>query len=165
LALAALFIWAEWTNSHRVVPGPQNQSSFLKSYDPEEVIKTFRYPGEGFGSRHNSGASSGVDSVHHTARFDPDFTIQSSRKPELLTALNEDLLRRLALTDASLLRKSVERDGGFRYEYASGNSVGSISVHPPSQGIVRRNTPLPATLEDITVDIQLEETWTRPQSR
>jgi hypothetical protein len=162
LALAALLVWAEWTNSHRIVPGPQNQSSFLKSYDPEQVIKTFRYPGEGSGGGHNSGASSGVGSVHHTAGFDPYFTIQSSRKPDLLTALNEDVLRRLALADARLVRKSVESDGGFRYEYASGNSVGSISVHPPSSGIVHRNMPLPAGLEDITVDIQLEETWTRP---
>jgi hypothetical protein len=81
-----------------------------------------------------------------------------------MTALNEDVLRRLALTNTHVVGKRVESDGGFRYEYQSGNSVGSISVHPPSPGVVRRNMPLPATLENITVHIQLEETWTRPKS-
>ena len=123
LALAALFIWAEWANSHRIVPSPQNQSSFLKSYDPEEVIKKFRCPNEGFDSSHNSGAGSDTTSVRHTAGFVPGFTIQSSRKLDLMTALNEDVLRRFAFTNTRVLGKSVGSDGGVRYDYASGDSL------------------------------------------
>jgi hypothetical protein len=163
--VGAAYIWGEWLKSHRIVPGPENQSSFLKSYDPEEVIKNFRNPPQGSGIRQNSGFTTDTKSVQHTAGFGFDFTIQSNRKPDLMTALHEDLLRRFAVTHTQVLGKSVESDGGFRYEYQSGNSVGSISVHPPLPGIVHRNTPLPATLEDVMVDIQIEETWTRPASR
>ena len=166
LALAALFIQGQWLNSHRIMPGPENQSSFLKGYDPEEVIKRFRVKGWGSGGGHGSGAASpGTQSIEQTADFEPWFPIESSRKIELMTALSDDVSCQLALAGARVLGKGGEPDGGFKYEYTSGNSVGSISVHPPGPADIRRNLGLPGGLEDITLKIELKETWTRPASR
>jgi hypothetical protein len=164
LPFAALVIQAQWEISHRIVPGPQNRSTFLKGYNPEEVIKKFRYP-ESFGSGHSSGAGSDTVSVHHNSGFDGEFAIESSRKLELMAALNEDVLRQLALTDTRVVGKSVEPEGGIRYEYVSGNSVGSISVHPPKPAGFHRNAAMPTTVEYVSWEIKLDETWTRPSSQ
>jgi hypothetical protein len=45
----------QWANLHGIVPGPQNQSLFLQSYDPEDVITSFRSKGENFNRGHSSG--------------------------------------------------------------------------------------------------------------
>ena len=42
LFFSALFVRGMWENSHRIAPGPENQSSFLKTYDPDGVIESFR---------------------------------------------------------------------------------------------------------------------------
>lgn len=165
LVFAALVIQGQWAISHRIVPGPENQSAFLKSYNPEEVIQKFRYPGESFADGEPSGAGSDTTHVYHNAGYDGVFTIESSRKLELMAALNEDVLRQLALTDMRVVGKSMETDGGFRYDYASGNSVGSISVRPLAQANVHRSRALPAAVEDVAWEIKLDETWTLPAAR
>ncbi len=54
LAVASLVIYGRWVDQRRIVPCPQNQSSFLRSYDPEDVIKKFRCKNESFGLGHGS---------------------------------------------------------------------------------------------------------------
>ena len=164
LTLAALAINGWWENTHRIVPGPQNKSSFLQTYDPEGVITRFRYKGQNFSQSRSVGAAPDTRSIKHTADFDPEFTIESSRKAGLMTALKEDVMRRLALTDTKVVGKSEGADGGFEYEYVSGQSAGSISAHPPTPANVQRNMPLPNGIEDVTLEIDLKETWSRPPS-
>ncbi len=108
---------------------------------------------------------SGTQSIEHNADFEPEFTIESSRKIELMTALRNDVLRRLAFSNAQVVGKREEVNGEFKYEYVSGTSIGTISFHPPVPAHVHRNMALPSGLEDITLQIDLKETWTRPATR
>ena len=43
-------------NAYSIVAGLENQTAFYRSYDPEQVIKHFRYPGQSYGGGHGSGA-------------------------------------------------------------------------------------------------------------
>ena len=91
-----------------------------------------------------------------------------SQKPtaqELLNALREDILIRLRSTGTKVVFARDEADGGFTYDYAAGDSVGSISVKAPvHEPEVHRQLQLGPGLDDISVDIALQETWTRPAS-
>ena len=162
LSWISLVCWGAWVNAHWIAAGPANQSLFLRSYNPTLIVKKFQYD-EGFQIGQGSGASSGIRSVRHTAEFVPGFIIWANRKQELLNALREDVLSRLRTTRTIILSAHDEADGGFTYNYAAGNSIGSISVKAPVHGSgVQRRYQLAPGLEDISVDIALQETWTRP---
>jgi hypothetical protein len=51
-----------------------------------------------------------------------------------------------------------------RSEYISGNSVGTISVQAPEYDVTMRRYPVPSGLDDASLNIVMEETWTRPAS-
>ena len=152
----------EWVNAHRIVAGPQNESAFYQSYDPEQVVSKFRYPGEGFGGGHGNGATQLIKHIRLTKDFSPRFTTQASRVQDLLNALRQDIMLRLRMTGTTVLGTHDDADGGFTYKYAFRNSVGSISVHAPVHEATARRYPVPNGLDDVHLYITLEETWTRP---
>jgi hypothetical protein len=162
LASTALLYWDRWVNAHRIAASPQNETALYQNYDPEPVIKKFRYEGESYGGGSGIGSGNGIKSIQHSREFMPRFTMQANRQSELMKALHEDVLGWLRATSTNVVASHEESNGGFTYKYASGNSVGSISVKPPNPAPVHRNMALPAGLEDVTVTIAMEETWTRP---
>jgi hypothetical protein len=157
------WITARWW----IVGGPDNQSQFLRTYDPQPVYTNFEYI---FGEHvaHGQGWNPGLRSIQHHAEFTPGFTIRVDRKQELLDALRNDVLLQFRNTGTNVVATHNEPGGGFTYKYIAGNSSGSISVQPPVHDEVQRNTPLEALfgpgLDDIRFKIALEETWTRPPS-
>ncbi len=164
LAWTALLGWDRWVNDHRIVAGPQNESPLYQSYDPEPVIKKFRYEGESYGGGHGNGASQLIKYIRHSQDFTPRFTMQANRERELLNALREDIMLRLRITGMTVVATHDEADGGFTYNYTSGNSVGSISVQAPGHQMTVRRYFVPSGLDDVELKIALEETWTRPAS-
>ena len=103
LAWVALIGWDRWVNAHRIVAGPENQTAFYRSYDPEQVIKNFRYD-ERYGSGHGSGALQLIRSIKHSEDFTPAFTMSADRERALLDALREDIVQRLRINGANTER-------------------------------------------------------------
>ncbi len=164
LCWLSLVCWGGWVNAHRIVAGTENQSQFLRSYNPTSVVTKFQYDA-GSHSSEGKGFRSGIRSIRHNAEFVPRFIMWSSRKQELLNALREDILLRLGSTGAKVVSAHDEADGGFTYNYAARNSTGAISVKAPVHDPgVHRHFQLAPGLDDISVDIALQETWTRPVS-
>jgi hypothetical protein len=153
-----------WVNAHRIAEGPENESSLYQSYDPEQVIKRFRYEHESYGSGHFNGASQLVKSIHHSQGFTPRFTMQANREGELLNALREDIMLRLRMPGTVVTAINNEADGGFTYKYVTDNGGGSISVQAPVHQMTVRRYPIPSDLDDVELTITMEETWTRPRS-
>ena len=153
-----------WVNAHRLAEGPENESSLYQSYDPEQVIKRFRYGHENYGSGHFYGASHLVKSIHHSQGFTPRFTMQAKREQELLNALREDIMLRLRMPGTTLAAIKNEADGGFTYKYTTENGGGSISVQAPVRQMAVRRYPIPSDLDDVELTITMKETWTRPGS-
>jgi hypothetical protein len=164
LAVAALFGWSSWVNAHRIVAGPDNESSLYRSYDPEQVIKQFRDEHVSYGGGSSCGASQGIISIHHTKDFTPRFTMQANREQEMLHALREDIELRLRAPGLAVVAVSDQADGGFTYKYTSANSTGSISVQLPANYMTVRRYPVPGGLDHVELKIALDETWTRPAS-
>ena len=153
-----------WINAHRLIAGPENESSFYQNYDPEQVIARFRYTGEGHDGAHSNGASQLIKSIRHFGGFTPRFTMRAAREPELLNALHDDILSRLRLTKANVVARDDGLDGGFTCKYIAGNSVGTITVRVPQYRAAVRRYPVPSGLDDVSLNIVMEETWTRPAS-
>jgi hypothetical protein len=164
VAWTALLGWDQWVNYHRIVAGPDNESSLYQSYDPERVIKNFRCKGENYGGGHGSGALQLIKYIRHSQDFTPRFTMQAKRERQLLNALREDIILQLRITGMTLVATEDEADGGFTYKYTSENSSGSISVQAPVYQMTIRRYPVPTGLDDVELKIALEETWTRPAS-
>jgi hypothetical protein len=144
--------------------GPGNETCLYRSYDPEQVIKQFRYEHQSYGGGHSNGAVTLIKSIHHIQDFTPIFTVQANRERELLNALREDIVIRLRMTGMTVVATNDKADGGFTYKYTSENSNGSISVQAPVHQMTVRSYPLPSGLDDVGLEIALEETWTRPAS-
>jgi hypothetical protein len=155
----------QWATAHWwIVNGPDNQSEFFKTYNPQPVYTPFQHDGCSVG--HGEGSSPGYRSIRHYAEFTPGFTMRVDRKQELLDALRNDILLRFRNTDTKIVASDNEADGGFTYKYVSGHSIGSISVQPPVHDEVQRVTSLEALfgpgLDDLRFKVALKETWTRP---
>jgi len=164
VAWTALVGSDHWVNAHRIMDGPGNESCLYRSYDPEQVIKQFRYERESYGGGHSQGASNLIKSIHHSQDFTPRFTMQANQERELLNALREDIVLHLRMTGMTVVATNDEADGGFTYKYTSENSSGSISVQTPAHQMTMRRYSVPSGLDDVELKIALEETWTRPAS-
>jgi hypothetical protein len=162
---AALLGWQQWTDSHRIIAGPQNQSAFYRVYDPEEILKRFRSPKEGYGEGFNSGAVQDTEFIRHSKSFEREFTIESRRKTELVAAIDQQIQNELQLPGTHPVNRVEEPSGNFKYNYTTPNGGGFIVVHLPVYCPVQRNMALPDGLEDLCLKINLEETWNRPTSR
>lgn len=169
-SIALALVWGgavvcqQWIDSRRIIAGPQNQSAFYRGYDPEEVVERFRNPYEGYGRLSDSSAVQDTEFVKHSKGFEPQFTIESYRKAELVNAIDQQIRSELEVTGTHVIYRFEEPSGNFGYKYATPNGGGSIVVHLPEPYAVTRNMPLPSNLEDISLKIDLEETWNRPTS-
>jgi len=105
------------------------------------------------------GGGAGTKFVTHSAGFDEYFTMRADQKDSLMAAVNLDVSQRLLGSGARILNQSGTPSTGSHFEYAIGNTIGSIAIQPISPGAVHRNMPLPDGFEDVTLDIALREQW------
>ncbi len=152
-----------YVSSYRLMPSPKNETSFFQSYNPEQVLRKFRDEQEGGHSDSDGqGSSNGIKTILQHRMFMPRFTMQADLENSLLSALREDIL--LHLRGMTIAAVHDDAGGGFTYKYISGNSVGNISVTAPVHTPATRRYPVPSGLDDVSLNIAIEETWTRPAS-
>ena len=159
LPIVGLVAYASWVQAHMVYPGPQNESAFLRAYDLKAVARPFMAPDPSLSEGRESGGGAGTKFVAHSAGFDEYFTMRADQKGLLIVAVNDDISQRLILSGARILNQSGTPSTGFQFEYATGNTIGSITIKPISPGAVQRNMPLPTGLEDVSLNIAIREQW------
>lgn len=154
-----VFAFNIWAQSRKVVPGPENESAFLRDYHEGNALERFYLPNEPctWGSSH--GSNSDNHYVRHSLDFQSDCIIKTNLKKHLVDAIQAEISRRLELTHASVTKKHEEPNGGYSYTYKSGNSVGSIMVDPLEHPFAQRDKPLPEDLEDVRIKLRMEEKW------
>lgn len=157
LALVALA--NAWDRSHTYYPSPENESAFLRTYSLKPVVLPFVDSSGGTGDLSGSGGGAGTISVEHTANFGEYFTMRSERKASLMEAVCNDLERQLRTSGMQVLSQYGGVSTGYRFRYRSGNSFGTVSIHPLEPGRVQRNLPLAYGLEDIGVRVEINEEW------
>jgi len=137
---------------------PENESAFLKSYDPRKIVEPFRCVGQSF----HEGSSTGDNGtapffVSHKRGFDEFFPIKLADKVPLMQVVRRDLEWHLLQSGARILNETGSPNGGFQYAYVSGKSTGSVSIRLNPDPGVFRNMPLPKGIEDIALNVDVEE--------
>ena len=165
LTWTVLVAWDSWISNHRLADAAQNESHLYQSFHPDEVIKMFNIQVRSTWSFQDSSSSPRVNSIHHDRHFNHRFTMQASRKPELLNALRVDVLSRLSMPGVTVTAFKKQADDGFTCNYTFDNGAGSISVQAPTRQTTLRRDPLSSDLDDVEVTTELEETWKRPASQ
>ena len=65
----------------------------------------------------------------------------------------------LRMAGASIRSQNGTSSSGFLFNYTSGKTVGSVSIHPLALGVLHGNMPLQAGLEDMALSIEIKEEW------
>ena len=159
LFLAFAAIMNAWYRSHMYYPAPENESAFLRTYSLKRVVLSYIDPPGGTSEGYGSGGEAGMSSVKHTADFEEYFTLRSEQKGPLIEAVDCDLGQQLRTNGAKILSQNGDISTGFKFRYRSGNSLGSVTIHPVEPGKVQRNMPLAQGLEDVGVRVEIEEEW------
>lgn len=152
-------MWLYWRGS-TVYATPENESVFLKSYDPRKTVEPFRCDGRSFHEGTRTGDNGTVPPfVSHERGFDEFFPIKLADKVPLMQAVRRELEGALLHSGARIVSETGNPDTGFQYSYVSGKSAGTVSIRfNPDPGVFR-NMPLPEGLEDIVLKIEVEEKW------
>lgn len=159
LAMVGLIAWNEWTVLHTYHPSAENESPFLRVYDPTPLVQKFRAPDESYSESRSLGGNAGTKSVRHDASFGEFFPIRTECKSALIAALSDDVAQRLRGSGARILRCYGTPSSGVHLDYQTANSLGSVTIKPLQPGKVLRNRPLCPGLEDVALDIAIREEW------
>ena len=109
---------------------PETESAFFQRYELEPIAKPF------FSEKHVSAlaggesAGAGERSATHDKNFDYHFVIQTANWMPLMNAVAANMTDELRRTGADLISVSGDERQGFRYEYISGNTMGTAEIRP-----------------------------------
>jgi hypothetical protein len=159
LPILGLIAYAGWESAHMVYPSLENESAFLRAYDPKVVLMPFIYEMQGYTEPGGIGGGAGTKFVTHFAHFGEYFTIRADRKDSLMAAVNDNVTQRLRMSGARILNQSGTSSSGFHIDYESGKTIGSVAIQPLCPGAVHRNLPLPSGLEDVSLNLSVSEQW------
>jgi hypothetical protein len=132
LGVALLLVAAVFVLFHQhqlVYPTPETETAFLRQYNPEGTAKPYfsQYIWWMSGGQ-SSGA--GEQSATHGKDFDYHFVIETSNRMPLMTTLAADMTKELRQAGAEVTSVSGDERQGFRFEYVSGNTIGSATINP-----------------------------------
>ena len=159
LPIVGVISYASWQSAHTVYPSLENESAFLRAYDPKVALMPFIYEMQGYTEPGGIGGGAGTRFVTHYAHFGEYFAIRVERKDSLMAAVNENVAQRLRVSGARILNESGTPSSGFHFDYETRNTLGSVAIQPLSPGAVHRNMPLPDGLEDVSLNIDIRERW------
>jgi hypothetical protein len=148
-----------WYKMRMHFPSPENASAFLRTYSLKKVVEPYIAPPGGSGEVSGSGGGAGINSVKHHANFAEYFTMRSEQKQALMETVDHDLAQQLRTSGAQSLSHNGVPSTGIQFRYRSGNSIGSVAIHPLAPGRVQRNLALDDGLEDVALTIDIEEEW------
>jgi hypothetical protein len=111
-----------------VYPTPETESTFFRSFTPEDVVQRFVCgPGGGLDGQ---SAGAGVGYATHQKDFDRYFAIHASDWVPMMRTLQEEISSLLSAEGAQIQSQSGDLSAGFSVHYKSGTSVGVIGVEP-----------------------------------
>jgi hypothetical protein len=129
VALSAFLIWIGVAGSRLVSPKPENESLFLKTYTPKQVIDRFK--AEEFTEiATGTSGEAGRGFATHTEDFEPTFVIKTKDWVAVVQALRDDIASKLTKQNAQILGESGNPIDGFQIRYALGKSEGRVWVEP-----------------------------------
>lgn len=79
-----------------------------------------------------------------------------------MNALSYDALQQLANSGAEVVGQTGDPRDGFRFDYKTNKSVGTLTVSPLSitpPSLIRRKMSLPDGMRDVSVTIEQTERW------
>ena len=162
LFLTCAFAVEIWNHAHMYYATTENESAFLKSYEPIKVIERFCEPGQGLSYATDNSGGAGHTSVTHGAEFDFYIVMKPEKWMPLMNGLRGDLEQQLTNSGAQILSEAGSPRDGFHFQYRIGNSFGSVAILPlslTSPSTIHRNMPLPEGMLDVTARIQQGEEW------
>lgn len=159
LVLTGLIAWNEWTVLHMHHPSAENESAFLRAYDPNSLVQKFMAPHESYSESRSVGGSAGTKSARHVASFGDSFPMRTECKNALIAALSDDVLEQLRHSGARILRSYGTPLSGIHFEYQTANTLGSVAIKPLRKVTVARHRPLCPGIEDVALDVHIKEEW------
>jgi hypothetical protein len=162
LILGAGTVVIAWLRSRPLNNRPDKESAFFAKYTPEHVIQPFLC-NQSFGRGGEPGGGSDKRSVNHEALFFWTFAMRSDKELALMTELNDDAYHQLILNGARGLSRNGSPQTGFRYDYALGNTTGTVTIPPIQPGPTHRATSLPSGMVDVLAKVDLKEQWSPEQ--
>lgn|ERR1700733_758072 len=146
-----------------IYPTPENESSFLKSYSPQDVVERFQWKKEGANRGETTEQSAGRKFVRRENIFESRFVIESKDWMPLMLAVDGDLFERLSQQGIEILSHTGDPRGGYHFQYRTGNSFGEIAIDPIKLISVTTvsgpKASLPDDEEAVDLRITIEEKW------
>jgi hypothetical protein len=160
LVLAGCLIWTVLDQARLVSPTPENESVFLKTYTPNNVIDKFKAAAF---TQVSTGTSAGANRgfASHEEDFEPTLVINSGDWVALLQALRDDITSSLTAEGGKILEASGNQVSGFQIKYALGKSRGTVAVEPIKIVPASNLASAGSGRDKITVNfrISIDEKW------
>jgi hypothetical protein len=148
-----------WVRAHTLYPTSQNESAFLKTYSPQPMVDRFKCLACYSDSSGGMSTASGKHFVQRSTNYDATIGIRSGQQFDLMNALRTDLLGKLDAAGARVVRQTGNAHEGFRADYVSNNSVGSVSILPIATLRPEVVQGLPQGFEQVTLHLVIDERW------
>ena len=160
LVVAGCLIWIAVEHERLVSPSLENESTFLKTYTPAQVIAHFK-SAEFSQQSVGSSARAGNGFATHEADFEPTLVINAGDWVALMQAVRDDIASRIAAQGGDIVEESGSPVEGFQIKYAAGKSQGTVAVEP-LRGVAPTSLPGAGSAPGkVTVNfrIRINETW------
>jgi len=160
VVLTGCLIWVAVEHERLVSPSVENESAFLKTYTPTELIARFK-SAEFSQQSVGTSARAGSGFATHEAHFEPTLVIHAGDWVALMQAVRDDIASRLAAQGGEIVEESGSPVDGFQIKYAAGKSQGTVAVEP-LRGVAASSLPGAGSGPGkVTVNfrIRINETW------
>lgn len=156
--------WVALDQNRLVYSTPENESTFLKTYSPKNVIDRFKADQFSQEAAVTSGGA-GREFATHEEDFEPTLVINSQDRAPLMQALRDDVAARLKAQNGEVVAQSGNGVDGFTINYAIGNTEGTVEAAPidsasPTTPAVDGEAPGKAT---VSLRIRIHERWFRSE--
>src|SRR5579862_7658721 len=129
IVAAAGLAWVALDQTRLVYSTPENESTFLKTYSPKNVIDRFKAAPFSEEAALTSGGA-GREFATHEEDFEPTLVINSQDWAALMQALRDDVAARLRAENGELVSQTGNGVDGFTIQYAIGNTEGTVHAEP-----------------------------------
>jgi hypothetical protein len=156
--LTAAATFAHW--SYRYSPGLGHESVLLREYNPRLVIESLAVEDNPIRLSGQVGSGAGRNFVTNERKINPMFAIRTDMRPQLMAALNEDVIVQLVRHGGTILSRSGDPQAGFRLTYRDGTSVGTVTLLPfADDNQSNQGGALPEGTRAVRAEVVISEKW------
>ena len=145
--IVVAFLLGTFADIGRVRPTQENESSFLRSFNLDDIVARFDLK-EGSISSEGSGSDSGYGYAAHTRAVEKFFVVRNGDHFAVEHALQQNVRGLLKATGA-IVQETATPDGGRALHYVSGKTTGTVVVEPV---VPRIGVPVRARVDQRKVD-------------